>query len=198
MRHRSHRALSFNRDLQLKRLFETAMKRLARATTSHQRYAIAASIMNHRPPLYFLGGYKSESAFIARVLKESRPTAYRKLKVSTLASAKQVARFGLTRLELAIRYIELERHRTLERPADINFERLRIAGQPLIEVSPRELRSAISRLRDERSTRDLKTLERLVTAARGFTGATATVSETELLLRLPVRGISVIADAFTR
>ncbi len=198
MRQRSNQPLSFHRDAQLKRLFETAMKRLRGAATAHTRYAIAASMMNHEPPLYRLGGYKTESAFIAHVLKEGRATAYRKLKVAALASPKQVARFGLTRLELAIRYIELQRHRRLERPTDIDFERLRIMGEPLIEVSPRELRGAITQLRGERSARDLKTLEKLVTAAHQIAGAKATLSENQLVLHLPLRGIAVIADAFTR
>ena len=177
-------------DLKLKARWEAALRRLKTAKRWHARYAAAAEILRHDPPLYLAGRISSDREFIARELKESRPSAYRNMRVAQLATERQVERFTASRLELAITYIEAKTGRALERRGDINFERLRVDAVALDQVSHRELRAKVAALKAQRRGADALLAE---LAAVGLKNLAATVRNDQLVLRAPLSGLAAVA-----
>jgi len=93
-----------------KRAWEKALESLARAQARETRdwdalYETLGSILDHDPPLYLAGGFKTAREFLAkRFSDEDERTVRTKVKVARYFTPEDEAKFRLSRLELLVEY----------------------------------------------------------------------------------------------
>ncbi len=86
-----------------------------------------AAIVEHEPPLYVFGGYKSDADFFERELGEKRRTAYRYIRVAKYASPNEEETYTVSKLDAALGYVEAKLgHPLAHPPLPIAFARLRV------------------------------------------------------------------------
>jgi hypothetical protein len=86
----------------------------------------ADAIVSHEPPLYVFGGYKSDVDFYQQRLKTDARTARRYVRVARHATPADEAKYGTTKLDAALAYIEAKGGRALDGGLPVDFARLRI------------------------------------------------------------------------
>ncbi|WP_437969079.1 hypothetical protein WMF04_07190 [Sorangium sp. So ce260] len=112
-------------------------------------------IVEHEPPLYLAGGFSSAKQFYKEHVGETERTAKRLIRVAKHASPNEEARYGVSKLDAALGYIEAASGGEARRRVPVDFARLRIPvrrdGQPdrvsLDEASVEEIRAATRALR---------------------------------------------------
>ena len=86
-----------------------------------------AAIVEHNPPLYLAGGYENAEAFFRERLGETRRNAFRFIRVAKFASPNEEEKYGTTKLDAALAYLEAKLGAPLAHPPlPIALERLRI------------------------------------------------------------------------
>ncbi len=136
-------------DLKLKKHYETALAELEKAT-GLSRYRVVSRIIESTPPLYLAASISSEAGFFEAVLKESRQSVYRLIRVAKRASDADFEKYGLSLLDAAITYLEAAKGPVKKA---IDFDQVQVlirrngteVSKPLSETSVAEVRSAISR-----------------------------------------------------
>lgn len=112
-------------------------------------------IVEHEPPLYLAGGFSSAKQFYKEHVGETERTAKRLIRVAKHASPNEEVRYGVSKLDAALGYIEAASGGEARRRVPVDFARLRIPvrrdGQParvsLEEASVEEIRAATRALR---------------------------------------------------
>ncbi len=80
--------------------------------------------------LYLLGGFKDARDFFARELGENERNAYRFIRVARFASPTDEAKYGVTKLDAALSFIEAKIGAPLVHPPlPIAFDKLRFPGK---------------------------------------------------------------------
>ena len=80
--------------------------------------------------LYLLGGFKDARDFFARELGENERNAYRFIRVARFASPTDEAKYGVTKLDAALSFIEAKIGAPLAHPPlPIAFDKLRFPGK---------------------------------------------------------------------
>ena len=85
----------------------------------------AAAAVNHNPPLYVFGGYKSESDLFTRLFQTDLHSAKRNMLVARYATPKEEELYGASNLDAAIEYLQAT-HGSLGASLPVAFERLKI------------------------------------------------------------------------
>ncbi len=91
------------------------------------RWEAAAAIVTHEPPLYYAGGCKNAAEFYRTVMHEEPRNAQRYVRVARFASPAEEQRYGISKLDAAIAFVEAKvGHPVAHPPLPIAFDRLRI------------------------------------------------------------------------
>lgn len=85
-----------------------------------------AHVVDHEPPLYLFGGYKTASEFFEQRLHVDTRTAQRNMRVARYATPDDEARYGTSNLDAALGYLEA-RYGKLDGALPVAFSRLKIA-----------------------------------------------------------------------
>ncbi len=116
-------------------------------------------IVEHAPPLYVVAGHKDAAEFFREELGETRRNAFRYIRVAKFASPRDEERYGTTKLDAALSYIEAKLGAPLVHPPlPIAFDRLRIPVRRAAVSAPRSVSLEDARVEDViAATRGLKT-----------------------------------------
>jgi hypothetical protein len=96
------------------------------ASAFDRMWEAVAEIVEHEPPLYLAGGFATAKAYYAAKLGESERTARRCMRVAKYASPAEEARYGPSKLDLALNYIEASAGGPVKRRVPVDFAKLRI------------------------------------------------------------------------
>ena len=155
-------------DRSLKRQWDEAVARVAGAKREgagafDELWETIGHIIEHEPPLYLAGGFSSAKQFLREHVGENERTAQRLIRVAKYASPAEEAKYGVSKLDAALSYIEANTGGTAKGRVPVDFAKLRIAVArdkttsripldiPLEETSVEELRAAARKLH---STKD--------------------------------------------
>jgi hypothetical protein len=139
-------------DPALKRAYDKLIATITAASAKEAqdfdvRWEAAAKIVDHEPPLYVFGGYKSPDDFFRKAMNEEPRNARRYLRVAKLASAKDEETYGVSKLDAAIGYVEAKLgHAVAHPPLPVAFAKLRFDGKPLEDASVQEINAATAKL----------------------------------------------------
>ena len=198
-------------DPTLKRLYEKAMKELealdvASMTSWQKRYLVAASVVEHVPPLFLAGGYSTDREFFEAEMEETTQSARRNIRVAKLATVEEVKKLKVTRLRFAVTYLEAMNKRPLESRGEVNFESLRIqfmrndksVTRSLSTITHAEMAEAMAQFAEKPKAATAPPEAKAVLAAfkrAAVKGATATVNRSSLVMRIPLKGIAAVLHA---
>ena len=199
-------------DANLKRLYQAAVHLLASATAAgaiawHRKYETVADIIEHKPPLYLAGGFSTDAAFCTAILDESQQSVIRSIKVAKLASAGDVAKFSPTKLSYAIAYVEAKNKAPIEGRGAIDFDTLKIqykhgnktVTKSLLTITRPELLEAIGQVSGHAKPVKQSPVAKAAVAVvkeAAVEGVQATVTKTQIVLRVPFEGLAAIGKAF--
>lgn len=173
-----------------------------------ERWETIAEIVDHDPPLYLAGGHASVEQFLAAHVEESPRTARRMMRVARFASPDDEVRYGVSRLDAAIAYLEAKTGEVFGR-LPVAFDKLRIPVEkngrvrrlPLEKISVRDLRAATRKLVREKKKSHPKAspivtvVERALTKA-GLPGVAIRLRKDQLSLsHIPVAKLPAAARA---
>lgn len=201
-------------DAALKRLYAQAIGQLDEAETEgsaswHKKYTTVAAIVDHVPPMYLAGGFATDVAFYAAKLDESRQSVSRNVRVAKLSTTAELARYGPTRLFLAIAYVEAKTKQPITSRGAVEFDKLKIQfkrdgkvfNKPLRGLPTADLQMAVSQASgEEPKPRKETPVAKAVLAAvkaSGVKGASATVTKTKVTLRVSVEGLIELIKALS-
>ena len=85
----------------------------------------AAAAVNHDPPLYVFGGYKSDSDLFKRLFQTDLHSAKRNMLVAQYATPKEEELYGTSNLDAAIEYLQAK-HGPLGGSLPVAFDRLKV------------------------------------------------------------------------
>jgi hypothetical protein len=134
-------------DPALKRAYDNLIALISKASAKEAedfdtRWEAAARIVEHEPPLYVFGGYKSADDFYRKVMNEEPRNARRFMRVAKLASPRDEETYGVSKLDAALAYVEAKLGHPLEHPPlPVHLSRLRIGGLTLDEAREKALQS---------------------------------------------------------
>ena len=146
------------------------------------------AILEHEPPLYVVAGYKDAGEFFREELGETRRNGFRYVRVAKFASPRDEDRYGTTKLDAALSFIEAKLGKALSHPPlPIAFDRLRIP-----------LRNPDSRGRSSLSLDDAR-VEDIVAATRRLSKRPPkTTSSSERILSEALRAHPAFSDVHVR
>jgi hypothetical protein len=119
-------------DPTLKRMFDARLAVIEGAkkrgsSAFDELWEAVGEIVEHDPPLYAVAGYKDAGEFFREALGETRRNAFRFIRVAKFASPREEARYGTTKLDAALSYLEAKLGAPLAHPPlPIAFDRLRV------------------------------------------------------------------------
>ncbi len=199
-------------DAALKRLYAQAISQLHEAKTEgtsawHKKYTTVTAIVEHVPPLYLAGGFATDVAFYEAELDESRQSVARNVRVAKLSTAGELARYGPTRLFLAIAYVEAKTKQPIVSRGAIDFDKLKVQfkrdgkvfSKPLRGLATVDLQAAVSQAsgKEPKPRKETPAAKAILAAVKesGVKGASATVTKTKVILRAPVDGLPALIKA---
>lgn len=148
-------------------------------------------ILEHEPPLYVVAGYRDAAEFFREELGETRRNGFRFVRVAKFASPREEEKYGTTKLDAALSYLEAKLGAPLAHPPlPIAFDRLRIPVASGTKGAKRTESLAAARVEDVvAATRALRKKERAPTSSFERL-AKATIAEHPSLadVRVRVRG----------
>jgi hypothetical protein len=117
-----------------------------------------ARVVEHDPPLYLFGGYKTATDFYEKHLHVDLRTATRNMRVARYASPADEAKYGASNIDAALSYLEAK-YGPLDGTLPIAFDRLKIAvpnGKttkltPFLDLSKAKIQSATRALLAKKS-----------------------------------------------
>jgi hypothetical protein len=115
-----------------------------------RQWEAVGAILEHDPPLYLAGGLSTNKAFLERHVGENERTARRMVRVAKYASPAEENRFGISKLDAAISFIEAKIGAPIQGRLPVAFDALRIpAGKdnnaehkPLADTTVEEIHAA--------------------------------------------------------
>ncbi|HEY1957747.1 MAG TPA: hypothetical protein VGH28_19135 [Polyangiaceae bacterium] len=117
-------------DPSLKKAWDAIAKRLDAgehegAKAFDEIWEAAGEAVEHDPPLYVLGGYKTAAEFFLQRLHTDKRTAERNIRVAKYASPVDEERYGATNLDSGIRWLEAK-HGPLGGRMPVAWDKLKI------------------------------------------------------------------------
>jgi len=146
-------------DASLKKAWDAIGKRLDAAehegaAAFDELWEAAADAVNHDPPLYVLGGYKTAAEFFQQRLHTDARTAQRNMRVARYASPTEEEKYGTTNLDAAIGWLEAK-HGALGGRLPVAFDKLKIpidgAPRPFEKLTAAEINAATRALLGKKS-----------------------------------------------
>ncbi len=151
----SARDVKVSVDPSLKAAWDAIGKRLdaaehAGAAAFDELWEAAASAVEHDPPLYVFGGYKTAPEFFKERLHSDERTAQRNMRVARYASPAEEELYGTTNIDAAIGWLEAK-HGALGGRLPVAFDKLKIPveGKPTAfeEMTAAQINAATRALR---------------------------------------------------
>jgi hypothetical protein len=175
-------------DPEAKRRWQRALTKLEAARsegaeTFDEFWETVLEIDEANPPLWQAGGFTTRAQFLAAHVKESERTALRFMRVAKFASPQEEARYGVSKLDAALAWLEAKSNKPLGR-LPIDFARLRVPNgkgpsTPFAEATVQQLRTATRHLaRANRKTARRPPIVRALAAALGKRHPKVTISLT--------------------
>ena len=159
-------------DASLKKRYDVLRKQIEDAKAKGSRdwdalWEAAGAIVEHDPPLYVVGGYKNDREFFDQVIGENARNAYRNVRVAKFASPAEETKYGISKLDAALSYIEAKLGAPLAHPPlPVAFDRLRIGkNRVLLENVRREDVEAATRELSKTAKKPTSSDERAAAAA---------------------------------
>ena len=84
------------------------------------------AVLDHDPPLYLAGGIASGREFLTKLVGENERTARRLVRVAKYASPAEEAKYGVSKLDAAIAFVEAKAGAPAKGRVPVAFEALRI------------------------------------------------------------------------
>lgn len=161
--------------------FRFASRRSAARPRSTRSGKRSLEILEHDPPLYVVAGYKDADEFFREELGETRRNGFRFVRVAKFASPREEEKYGTTKLDAALSYIETKLGTPLAHPPlPVAFDRLRI---PI---------GGDSRTLDEARVEDIVTATRaLARRERVSTSSFERMARAKLAEHPPLAGVRV-------
>lgn len=91
-----------------------------------RQWEAVGAILAHDPPLYLAGGLSTVKAFLEKHVGENERTARRLVRVAKYASPAEEERFGISKLDAAIGFIEAQIGGPAQHRLPVAFDALRI------------------------------------------------------------------------
>ncbi len=118
-------------DPSLKKAWDAIAKRIDAAehegaSSFDELWEAAAEAVDHDPPLYVFGGYKTAAEFFKERLHTDVRTAQRNMRVARYASPAEEERYGTTNLDAALGWLEAK-HGPLNGRLPVAFDKLKIS-----------------------------------------------------------------------
>jgi hypothetical protein len=116
-------------------------------------------IANHDPPLYLAAGCATFKAFLEQYIGDDERTAKRNMRVARFASPHEEERYGVSKIDAALSYLEAKTGAELKGRLPVAFDRLKIPTAargarkdvPFEEATVQELATATRKLRSSSS-----------------------------------------------
>lgn len=124
--------ISVKVDASLKRRYDALAAQIHAAQTKgasafDSLWEAVGEIIEHEPPLFVVAGYATADEFFKERLGESRRNAFRYVRVAKFASPREEEKYGTTRLDAALSFLEAKLGAPLAHPPlPIAFDRLKI------------------------------------------------------------------------
>lgn len=171
-----------------------------------------SEIIDHDPPLYLAGGFATAGAFLTEHLGETERTARRWMRVARYASPAEEARYGVSKLDAVIAYIEAKSGGALQGRLPVAFEKLKIPVErdgksvqvPLDEATVDAVEAATRKLRRAEKKPPRAASPALVAITRALSkgklrGVSAKISGGKLMLgAVPLDALRDLADALRK
>jgi hypothetical protein len=171
-----------------------------------------AEIVDHDPPLYLAGGLATTKAFLSEHLEETERSARRWMRVAKFASPTEEARYGVSKLDAVIAYLEAKSGGPIKGSLPVAFDKLKIPVErdgktlqvPLDEATVEQVHTAARKLSRAAQKRPARTSPVLVAITRELSkgklrGISAKISSGKLMLgAVPLDALTDLADALRR
>jgi hypothetical protein len=95
------------------------------AAAFDELWEAVAHVVDHQPPLYLFGGYKSAAEFFEKRLHTDTRTAQRNIRVARYATPQEEAEYGTSNIDALIGYLEAK-HGKLNGVLPISIARVKI------------------------------------------------------------------------
>ena len=124
------------------------------AAAFDELWEAAAEAVDHNPPLYVFGGYKTAAEFFKARLHTDERTAQRNMRVARYASPAEEERYGTTNLDAALGWLEAK-HGALGGRLPVAFDKLKISIEdkptPFAELTAAQINAATRALRGKKT-----------------------------------------------
>jgi hypothetical protein len=171
-----------------------------------------AEIIEHDPPLYLAGGVATAKDFLAQHLNETERTARRWMRVAKYASPAEEVRYGVSRLDAVIGYLEAKSGGALKGSLPVAFDKLKIPVDrdgktvhlPLEEATVEAIHLATRKLNRAEQRPPRSASPALVAVTRELSkgklrGVSARIAAGKLMLgAIPLDALADLADALRR
>lgn len=171
-----------------------------------------AEIVENDPPLYLAGGLATTRDFLAQHLSETERSARRWMRVAKYASPAEEARYGVSKLDAVIGYLEAKSGGAIQGSLPVAFDKLKIPVErdgktisvPLEEATVDAIETATRKLKRGGQKLPRKTSPVLAAVTRELSkgklrGISAKISGGKLMLgAVPLDALSDLADALRR
>ncbi len=95
-----------------------------------RKYEAIGEIIQHDPPLYLAGGVSTDGDFFAKYLPgEDSRTILRNVRVAQYASPDEEVRYGTSKIDAALDYLEAKHGKPTKGRLPVNFEKLRLVAK---------------------------------------------------------------------
>lgn len=91
-----------------------------------QQWEAIGAIVEHDPPLYLAGGFSTIRDFLEKHVGESERTARRFIRVAKYASPAEEAKYGISKLDRAIAYVEAKAGGPAKERLPVAFDKLKV------------------------------------------------------------------------
>ena len=118
-------------DADLKRRWKKAAAVVADAkhrgmSAFDELWEAVAEISDHEPPLYLAAGCATFKAFLAEYVGEDERTAKRNMRVARFASPEEETKYGVSKIDAALSYLEAKAGTQLKGRLPVAFDRLKV------------------------------------------------------------------------
>ncbi len=91
-----------------------------------EQWETVGAIVEHDPPLYLAGGFATVRDFLEKHVGENERTARRFIRVAKYASPAEEAKYGVSRLDRAIAYVEAKAGGPAKERLPVAFDKLKV------------------------------------------------------------------------
>jgi len=177
------------------------------------QWETVGAIVEHEPPLYLAGGFSTIRDFLEKHVGENERTARRFIRVAKYASPAEEAKYGVSKLDRAIAYVEAKAGGPAKERLPVAFDKLRVPVEsggkttllPLEKAKVEEIEAAtrkLLRVGDKAAPAKASPLVKVVAAqlkSKSLQGVTVRVNGGKLFLgAIPPESLAELSAALLR